>query len=130
MVDNRNPVAELLGLFKIMRGQHDCNPAFVQFQHIVPKLLAKLDIDASGRLIQNNDRRRMHHRLCHQQPPLHAARQGARVSVGLVLQPHRAQQLHRPPLGFGDAVKPGLQLQRFFRREERIEHNLLRHNAD
>ena len=40
----------------------------------------------------------MDHRLGDQQPPLHAARQGARIGVGLVLEMHRAEQLHRPPV--------------------------------
>ena len=105
-------------------------PSAWRLADIVPELLAKLDVDAGGRLVEDEDRRRMDHRLGDQQPALHAARQGAGISVGLVLEPDRAQQLDRPPVGFRDAVEAGLDLERLARREEGIEQDLLRHDSD
>ena len=72
----------------------------------------------------------MDHRLGDQQPPLHAARQGARIGIGLVGQVHRREQLVALPLGRRNAVQPGLDLQRLARREERVEDDLLRDDAD
>jgi hypothetical protein len=97
---------------------------------IVPELLAQLDVDAGGRLVEHQDRRRMDHRLGDQQPPLHAAGKGARISIGLVFEVHRAEQLRRPPLRLGDPVEAGLDLQRLLRGEEGIEEDFLRHDAD
>ena len=72
----------------------------------------------------------MDHRLGDQQPPLHAARQRARIGVGLVGQVHRGEQRVGLPLGLGHAVEPGLDLQRLARSEEGVEQDLLRDDAD
>ena len=101
MVDDRDAVAQLLGFLEIMGGQHHRHALPVEPADIVPQLLAKLDVDPGGRLVEHQDRRRMNHRLGHQQPPLHAARQGARIGVGLVGQMHRGEQRVGDPLGFG-----------------------------
>ena len=74
--------------------------------------------------------RRMDHRLGDQQPPLHPAREGARIGVGLVLETDRAEQLLGPPPRLGHAVEAGLDLERLARREEGVEHDLLRDDAD
>src|SRR4051812_43076159 len=77
VVDDRDPVAQILGFLEIMSGEDDGDSALVQLPHIGPELLAKLDVDARGRLVEDQDRRRMDHRLGDQQPPLHSAREGA-----------------------------------------------------
>src|SRR5688500_18560946 len=130
VVDDADAVAELLGLLEIMGGEDDGDALGVEAADIVPELLAQLDVDARGRLVEDQDRRRMDHRLGDQQPALHAARQSARIRVGLVLEPHRAQQLKRAPVGLGNAVEAGLDLERLARREEGVEQDLLGHDAD
>ena len=71
----------------------------VEAAHIFPELLAKLDVDPRRGLVEHQDRRRMDHRLGDQQPALHPAREGARIGIGLVLEPHRAEQFHGAPVG-------------------------------
>ena len=72
----------------------------------------------------------MHQGLGHHQPPLHAARQGADIGVGLVRQAQRGQQFVRAPLVLRHAVEAGLHLQRLARGEEDVGHDLLRHDAE
>ena len=72
----------------------------------------------------------MNHRLGDQQPPLHAAGQGARIGIGLVGQVHRRKQLIAVPLTLGNAIEPGLDLKRFAGREEWVEDDFLRNDAD
>jgi hypothetical protein len=94
----------LLGLFEIVRRENNRDTLAVQFLNIVPQLLAQFDVDSSGRFVEHDHWRRMHHGLCHQQTTFHAARQCSSICVGLVLKPYSLQQLHRPPLGFGHAI--------------------------
>ena len=130
MVDDGDPVAQLFGFLQIMGGQHHGHAALVELGHIFPQLLAQFDVHTGRRLVQDDDRRRMHHGLRYKEPPLHAAGQGARIGLRLVLQMHRAQQRVGLAFCLGHAVQPGLQIQRLARREEGIEHDLLRHDTD
>ena len=106
VMDDRDPVAQLLGFLEVMRGQDDRDALAVQLADVVPQLPAELDIDPRGRLVEHQDRRRMDHRLGDQQPPLHAARQRARIGIGLVGQMHRGEQLVALPLGGGMPYSP------------------------
>ena len=99
VIDDRDPVAQLLGFLEIVGRQDDGDALGVEPADIVPQLPAKLDVDARGRLVEHQDRRRMDHRLGDQQPPLHSARQGPRIGVRLVGQVHRREQLVAFPLG-------------------------------
>src|ERR1044072_5314034 len=130
VVDDRDPVAEPLGLLEIMGGEDDGDALGVKAADIIPELLAELDVDSGGRFVEDQDRRRMDHRLGDQKPPLHPARQRPRIGVGLVLEPDRAEQLQGAPLGFGNAVEAGLDLERLAGGEEGVEQYLLRHHAD
>ena len=58
----------------------------------VPEGRHEIDIDPGCGFIQHQDRRRMHHRLGHQQPPLHPARKRAGIGVAFIGQPHRFEQ--------------------------------------
>ena len=130
MVDDRNPVAQLLRFLEIMGREDDRDPGCVQFLEKGPKLLPKLDVYPRGGLVEHQDRGRMDHRLGNQQPPLHAARQGPGISIRLVGQPHRRQQGVGLPLGCPDAVEAGLDLQRLARGKEGVEQDFLRDHAD
>lgn len=72
----------------------------------------------------------MNQRLGDHQPATHAPRQGSGIGVGFVGQPDRFQQLVRPPFGTRYAVETGLQVEELARREERVQHQLLRNNSD
>ena len=72
----------------------------------------------------------MDHRLRNQQPPLHSARQGSRISVRLVSQVHRRKQSVALPLRIPNSVQPCLDFQSLARREEGIEDDFLRDHSD
>ncbi len=93
-------------------------------------MLAQLDIDAGGRLVEHQHGRRMDQGLGDQQAPPHAARQGACIGVRLVGQADRAQDLVGAALGARHAVEPGLGVEQLARGEEGVEVQLLRHDAD
>ena len=72
----------------------------------------------------------MDQRLGNQQPALHPARQRARIGIRLVGEAQRLQDFHRPALGLWHRIEPGLDFQYLARAEERVEIDLLRHDAD
>ena len=113
-----------------MRGEDDGDATGVELADIGPQLLAQLDVDARGGLVEHQHGGRVDHRLGDHQPPLHAARQRARVGVRLVGEAHRVEQRHRLAPRLGHAVEAGLDLQRLERREERVEQDLLVDDAD
>jgi hypothetical protein len=82
-----------------------------------------------GRLVEHDHRRPVHQRLRDQHAPLHAARELAHVGVGLVGQAQVVEQLVDPVVVVGHAEVAALDAQRLAHREERVEHQLLRHDA-
>ena len=130
MVDDGDTLAQFLGLFEVVCGQHHGNAFAVEFGDQLPQLTPQFDVDARGRFIQHEDRRRMHHRLGDQKPPLHPARQRARIGIALVRQPHRLEQFLAPPQRLGNAIEPALIFQHLEWGEERVEHDFLRDNTD
>src|SRR6185369_14600908 len=98
----------------------------------LPHRAADLDVDAGGRLVENQQARLVDHRPRDHQAPLHTAGQGARDRERLVPQ----RELLEVLLGAfaGDlalhAVEPGLvhaDVERLF---EQVEVHLLRNQAD
>ena len=129
-VDDGDALAQLLGFLEVMRGQNHRHARGVHFLDQLPQLAAQFDVDAGCRLIEHQHWRLMHQRLGDQQPPPHAARERARISARLVLQMHRAQQIHRAAQGLGHAPQAGSVFQHFIGRKKGIEDDFLRHNAD
>ena len=113
-----------------MRGEDDGDATGVELADIGPQLLAQLDVDARGGLVEHQHGGRVDHRLGDHQPPLHASRQRARIGMGLVGEAHRVEQRHRLAPRLGHAIKAGLDLQCLERREERVEQDLLVDDAD
>ena len=66
VVDDGDAVAQFLGLFEVVRGQHHGHPFAVQLADQLPQLAAQFDIDSGGGFIQHQNWRRMYHRLGHQ----------------------------------------------------------------
>ena len=129
-IDDGDAIGELLGLFEVVRGEHDRRAFGAQLAHVGPQILAQRDVDAGGRLVEERDARAMHERLGDEQAPPHAARQLARGDVGLVRQRHRRQQLVDARLRRRHAEVAHLEAQHLARREEGIEVDLLRHQPD
>ena len=57
MVDDREPVAELVGLLHVVRGEQDRLPVGVQLAEDLPQRDAALRVEAGGRLVEEQDRR-------------------------------------------------------------------------
>ena len=72
----------------------------------------------------------MDHRLGHQQPSAHAAGQAAGVRVGLTAETDGGEDVVGAAVVFGDAVEAGLDLEHLARRKERVDIELLGHDAD
>jgi hypothetical protein len=66
-------ISHFLGLLDIMSGQDDGDARCAQLAHDLPHVLAQLDIDAGGRLVQEQDLRLVRQRLGDHHPALHAA---------------------------------------------------------
>ena len=92
--------------------------------------LAQFDIDAGGRLVEHQDRRRVDHGLGHHQPASHAAGQGPGIGIGLVGKAQGPEDRIGLPLGRRHAVEPGMELEQLARREEGVDVQLLGHHAD
>ncbi len=104
-------------------------PGLVQLLHEAPQPLTQLHVHAGGRLVQDDHRRLVHQRLGHQHAPLHAARELAHVGVGLVRQIEALDDLVDPGVVVAQPEVARLDAQRLAHGEERIEHQLLRHDA-
>ena len=130
VLDHADAVGELLGFLEIVRGQHDGRAAFRELAHVRPEIASQLDVDARGRLVEEEHRRIVHQRLGDQEAPLHSAGECSRIRVALVAQPEISQD--RVDAG---AIQPyaeiaGLEPERLFDGEEGIEVDLLRDQTD
>ena len=130
MIDDGDPVAQFLGLFEVVRGEHDGHAFTVHLGDQFPQLPPQFHVNASGRLVEHKHGRLVDQRLGDQQAPLHAARERAGIGIAFVGKVHGAQQFLAAAQVLGDAVEPRLVFQNFERREERIEDDLLRNDAD
>ena len=55
LADDADPVGHFLGFLDIMGGEDDRRAVGAQFSHQFPHIAAQLDIDAGGRLVQEQD---------------------------------------------------------------------------
>ena len=75
LVDDRDPVAELVGLLHVVRREQDRLAVDVELAEDLPQRDAALRVEPGGRLVEEEDRRPVHHRPGDHQPLRHAARQ-------------------------------------------------------
>ena len=68
-------------------------PSCVDALDVVPELEPQLDVDAGGRLVEDQQPRPVHQRPGQDQPPLHPAREGAGALVALLGQREGLEQL-------------------------------------
>ena len=73
LLEHADAPAQRLGLFQIVRSQHDGMAVAVELADELPQALAQLDIHAGGRFVENDYRRLVHQSLRHQHPPFHPA---------------------------------------------------------
>ena len=132
VVDEGDPVAELLGLLQVVRGQQDRRPLLVDSLHVVPELEPQLDVDPGGRLVEDQQPRPVHQRPGQDQPPLHPAGERAGAFVALLGQREGLEQLlgALAPLALGHPEVAGVVVERLLDGEEPVEVELLRGQPD
>ncbi len=98
----------------------------------MPQLQPQLDVDAGGRLVEDQQAGPMHHRPGQDQPPFHSARERARAFVALLGQREGLQQLlgALAPLTLRHPEVASVVVERLLDREEPIQVRLLRSQAD
>ena len=90
-IDDADVAAETLGLLQIVRGENDGGALRVDLAQELPHRAAQFDVDAGGRLVEDQQLRLVHQRPRDHQPPLHAAGEVARRLVAFVPQPEPLQ---------------------------------------
>ena len=55
LADHADAVGHLLGFLDVVRGQDDGHAALAQLAHHLPHVVAQLDVDAGGRLVEEQD---------------------------------------------------------------------------
>ena len=113
-----------------MRGEHDGVAVAVEATNELPEALAQLDVDAGGRLVEDDHRRPVHERLRDQHPAFHAAGERAHVGVRLGREVEVMHHLVDPGAVRAQTVVPRLDRERLAHGEKRIEDELLRHHAE
>ena len=96
VVDDHQPVAQLLGLVHVVGGQHEGRAALLEPEQPVPQHVPGLRVQAGGRLVEHEHTRGVDQRACDGQPALHAAGQVIDLGTGLLLELGEGEQLVRP----------------------------------
>ena len=132
VVHDRDPAA-VLGLVHVVRGQEDGDRLAVpELVDVLPDVRPRLRIEAHGRLVEEEDARRVDQPARYLQASLHAAREGSDEMVSAVGEAdHGEHQLE--PLGTDlglDAVELGVKLEVLGSRQVVVERRLLKDEAD
>ena len=132
VVDEGDPVAELLGLLDVVGGEQDRGPFVVDALDVVPELEPQLDVDARGRLVEDQQPRPVHHRPRQDHPPFHPAGEGAGAFVALLGQREGLEQLLGALTAFAlrHPEVAGVVVERLLDGQEPVEVDLLRREAD
>lgn len=127
LVQDRQPVRQLLGLLQIVRGQHDRGAAVAQLTDQRPGLVPGLGVQPGRGLVQEQHLRVAQQRQGQVQPPPLTAGQLLDPYVLAPLQPHPAKRLGDRPRPGG---APGPHPRRLLGRQVGREPALLEHHAD
>ena len=131
-VDDRQPLAELVRLLEVLRGQEDRRPRLVDAADLLPDGQPGGGVESGGGLVEEEHLRPVHERAGEVQPPLHPAGVGLGAPVGGVGQPDQLEQLVGPvaPRRAMDPVQPALELEQLASGLHRVEADLLERDAD
>jgi len=91
--DDPDPVGHLLGLFDIVGGQDNRDTLLAQPADHLPHVAPQLDVDAGGRLVEEQDLRLVRERLGDHHPPLHPSGERHDLAVSLVPEGELAEHL-------------------------------------
>jgi hypothetical protein len=131
VVEQRDPVGELVGLLQVLGGQEDRDPAGHQVADDLPHGAAAAGVQAGGRLVQEDDPRVADQAHGQVGPPPHAAGEGRGRLPGRRGQVEPLQQLGRPPPPLAaQVVQVGHQQQVLLAGEQVVHRGELAGDAD
>src|SRR5260221_268054 len=93
MIKNSDTCAQGLDFFHVMAGIDYGHASGVQAADLFEYVMARLRIDADGRLVQKEQTRPVHQPGAEVEAPLHAAGKGAGPVIAAVGQAHGTQNL-------------------------------------
>jgi hypothetical protein len=117
VVDDCNPLAELVGLLHVVGDEDDRLPGRVQLAHELVQGDPALRVETRGRLVEEEHRRSVHDRARDHQPLRHAARERIDGAVGDVGERDPLEQGVRLAGGVGGGHAE----------ETPVEHEVLAH---
>ena len=131
-VDDRQAIAQLVGLLEVLRGEEDGRALLVDALHLVPDGQAAGGVQAGGGLVEEQHLGPVHERAREVQPALHAAAVALDAAVGGVLELDQREQLLGPlgRLARGHPEQPRLQDQQLAAVLARVQPGLLQRDAD
>ena len=108
VIDDDDPVGELVGLVEVLRGQQQGHAVGDQLADDVPHADAARRVQAGRRLVEEQHRRAHHEARRQVEPAAHPAAIGASHAVGGVGEVEAVEQLGRPRprLAAGQAAQP------------------------
>ena len=130
LADDADAVGHLLGLVDVVRGEDDGDARVAQAPHQRPHVAAQLDVDAGGRLVEEEDLGLVRERLGDEDAALHPARQRHDLVVALLPQRQLAQHLLQVRGIRRAAEEPAAEAHRRPHGLEHVGVQLLGHEAD
>ena len=94
-VDDREPVAEPVGLLEVVRRQEQRDALALQPPQLVPERRARGRVDARRGLVEEQQARPVHEPAGEVDAPAHAARVRAHLAVGGLLEPEQRRAARR-----------------------------------
>jgi hypothetical protein len=130
--DDRQPVAELVGLLEVLGREEDGGAAVVYRPEVLPQPVAGLRVQARRRLVEEDQWRLVNQRRRGVEPLLHAAGELLGALVGLVGEVDEVQQVGDAPVALAprDAVGLAGEPDVLLRCQLRVDAGLLGHVAD
>ena len=132
VVDDRDPLAQLVGLLHVVRREQRRLPGAVEVLEDPPEVDPRLGVDAGGRLVEEEHPRLVHERAGHHQPLRETAREVEDHRVGALGERELLEQLvgSRPGAGARDAEEAAVVVEVLPDGERAVERVRLRDDAD
>ncbi len=126
--DEGDPLAERLGLLDVVGREEDRGAVGVQGPDVVPQVVAQLEVDARGGLVEDHQARAVQQGARQQQTPPHPPREHVGVAGRLAREVEGAEHLVGPQAGVAarHAEVAPVQRQQLPHRHEAVEGHLLR----
>ena len=92
LVDDHEPIAELLGLVHVVGRQQQRGALLLEAEQPVPEDVSRLGVEAGRRLVEQQHARVVDERPRDGEPPLHAARERVDLRLALVFELGEGEQ--------------------------------------